>query len=103
MWAVMLAMKETTRSPELSAAMLEIMDRLETSKAQVGLQGEEADRGDMEAFALQVFDNADRVDRAGRASAATANTFYAAGIFLDVLRQFYPEESLPEELEKKQC
>ncbi|MCO5552388.1 hypothetical protein L7F22_005899 [Adiantum nelumboides] len=53
----------------------------------------------VEGFALSVFAKADKQDRAGRADLSTAKTFYAASIFIEVLRQFGP---LQPDLEQKQ-
>jgi vacuolar protein sorting-associated protein VTA1 len=41
-----------------------------------------------EAFALEVFNKADEEDRAGLADKDTARTFFAAGVFFDILSQF---------------
>jgi vacuolar protein sorting-associated protein VTA1 len=52
-----------------------------------------------ENFAFTVFSNADNEDRSGAATMATAKSFYAASIFLDILEQFNP--SMEEEVLEK--
>jgi vacuolar protein sorting-associated protein VTA1 len=49
---------------------------------------EETDRVYCENFALTVFRRADKVDRAGRADINTCKAFYAAAIFLQVMRSW---------------
>ena len=41
-----------------------------------------------ERYALEVFNKADEEDRAGLADKDTARTFFAAGVFFDILGQF---------------
>lgn len=71
-------------APPAGAAAL--LERLERDKASAGLGGDDA--GHVRRFAEGIFERADRADRADRATGATAKAFYAASVFLDVLREF---------------
>ncbi|GJP34656.1 hypothetical protein CLOM_g19071 [Closterium sp. NIES-68] len=85
------------RSKEVNALLVSIMGRLEKDKAALQLSPD--DGLHVEGFAQRVFSKADKQDRAGRADMATAKTFYAAGIFLEVCKQF---GDLAPEVEQKQ-
>ena len=71
---------------------------METQRATLGKLDREADHLEMERFAMEIFDKADRVDRAGAATESTAKTFYAAVYFIQALETF---GELPDELVKK--
>lgn len=85
------------RSKDMNALLLSIMNQLEKDKKELQLSPD--DNLHMEGFAQSVFARADKQDRAGRADLSTAKTFYAAGIFIEVLRQF---GDLQPDLEEKQ-
>eukprot|EP00475_Leptophrys_vorax_P038594 TRINITY_DN6834_c0_g2_i1.p1 TRINITY_DN6834_c0_g2~~TRINITY_DN6834_c0_g2_i1.p1 ORF type:complete len:345 (+),score=7.37 TRINITY_DN6834_c0_g2_i1:2-1036(+) len=85
------------RSKETNDLLKSILGRLEKDKAALQLTPE--DSLHVEGFAQRVFVKADKQDRAGKADISTAKTFYAAGIFFDVLRQF---GELPPECEQRQ-
>ena len=51
-------------------------------------------------FAIQVFDNADKIDRSGNSNKTTAKSFYAAAVFLEILEQF-DDPSKDEHKEKR--
>jgi hypothetical protein len=59
-------------------------------------------RSKMEDFAMQIFQRADEVDRAGNADKSTAQSFYAASLFLESLKQFIPGKELEEDLRQTQ-
>ncbi|CAI5991307.1 unnamed protein product [Closterium sp. NIES-64] len=85
------------RSAAVNALLVSIMSRLEKDKAALQLSPD--DGLHVEGFAQRVFSKADKQDRAGRADMGTAKTFYAAGIFFEVCRQF---GELALEVEQKQ-
>ncbi|CAI5514127.1 unnamed protein product, partial [Closterium sp. Naga37s-1] len=74
------------RGKETNDLLLSLLARLEKDKAEVQLSPE--DSLHVEGFAERVFAKADKQDRAGQADISTAKTFYAAGLFFDVMRQF---------------
>ncbi|CAI5459880.1 unnamed protein product [Closterium sp. Yama58-4] len=85
------------RGKETNDLLLSLLARLEKDKAELQLSPE--DSLHVEGFAERVFAKADKQDRAGHADISTAKTFYAAGLFFDVMRQF---GELPPEVEQKQ-
>ncbi|GJP29466.1 hypothetical protein CLOM_g16739 [Closterium sp. NIES-68] len=85
------------RSRETNDLLLSTLARLEKDKAALQLSPE--DSLHVEGFAQRVFAKADKQDRAGQADISTAKTFYAAGLFFDVMRQF---GELPPEVEQRQ-
>mmetsp|Transcript_18555 Transcript_18555/g.47527 ORF Transcript_18555/g.47527 Transcript_18555/m.47527 type:complete len:410 (-) Transcript_18555:79-1308(-) len=78
------------RSPALMAEVKSLMSQLELDKPKIDLSDKKADHDHCEAFAVNVFNRADKVDRAGKANLSTARAFYAASLFLDVLNHFGP-------------
>ena len=60
-----------------------LMSKLERDKQSLDLIPAE-DGAYCEAFAVNIFNRANRVDRAGQANDSTAKTFYVASIFIDV-------------------
>ena len=48
-------------------------------------------------FAMKVFDKADGIDRMGKSNKSTAQSFYAAASFLDILGQFHRVQGGDEE------
>lgn len=60
-----------------------LMSKLEKDKHGLELNPAE-DGAYCEAFAVNIFNRANRVDRAGQANDSTAKTFYVASIFVDV-------------------
>eukprot|EP00897_Mesotaenium_endlicherianum_P009936 jgi/Mesen1/8971/ME000056S08379 len=85
------------RTKDTNAILISLMGQLEKDKKAVALSPD--DNMYVEGFAQSVFSKADKQDRAGRADLTTAKTFYAAGIFFEVCRQF---AELQPELEQKQ-
>eukprot|EP00743_Colponemidia_sp_Colp-15_P002257 GILK01002446.1.p1 GENE.GILK01002446.1~~GILK01002446.1.p1 ORF type:complete len:358 (-),score=51.13 GILK01002446.1:267-1295(-) len=72
-------------SDKITAFILDQMTLLETQKKSIALEN---GAQDMENFALDVFARADEEDRSGNITKATANKFYVASLFMDVLQQF---------------
>jgi len=91
-------LKVEDRSPELQKLLETVIEQMETQRATLGKLDREADHLEMERFAMEIFDKADRVDRAGAATESTAKTFYAAVYFIQALETF---GELPDELVKK--
>jgi len=81
-------MKQPSMSKGLKELVGSVMGQLERDKPQVDLGDKAADREHCEAFAVNIFNRADRADREGKADQATAKAFYAASIFIDVLEHF---------------
>ncbi|KAH9248496.1 hypothetical protein BASA81_013822 [Batrachochytrium salamandrivorans] len=85
---------------EGQAFLLGIMDELERIKPHLAGRSVEDLKITCETFADQVFARADHADRAGEADRTTAQTFYAAASFLEILKQF-PGADEDEELAEK--
>jgi len=51
---------------------------------------------------MNVFQRADEIDRAGKADRATAQSFYAAATFFEILKQFSPTRELDEDVKQTQ-
>eukprot|EP00803_Ostreobium_quekettii_P008779 evm.model.scf_2097.3 EVM.evm.TU.scf_2097.3 scf_2097:20497-25081(-) len=84
------------RAPEADQLLGKVLTHLEKDKPFINLD-QEADAEYCEKFALGVFRNAERKDRAGQATRDTAKAYYAASIFLEIVKQF---GELTEELEQ---
>lgn len=83
------AMKLQDKSQEGKLFLTAMMDRLEDdTKKGMGQFTQEEGRKMTHDWALKDFNAADEEDRAGLADQGTARTFYAAGVFFDVLKQF---------------
>ena len=52
-------------------------------------------------FAIYVFAQADKQDRDGKADKNTAKTYYAAGTFFEILKQFSPDKELEKDIKDK--
>lgn len=72
--------------PDIKALLSTLLATLEHDKKSLDLG--EGDARYCENFALAVFGRADRADRGGSRTKATAMTFYAASIFMEILNQF---------------
>lgn len=66
------------------------MEEMEQGKSQIDKLDREGDALEMERFAIEIFDRADKVDRAGAATEDTARRFYAASVFMTALETFGP-------------
>ncbi|CAB1115375.1 unnamed protein product [Ectocarpus sp. CCAP 1310/34] len=96
MYATEQAMKLQDNSEAGKAFIMSMIGRLEEDKKKGMAQfsREEGQKMTME-WAMREFNAADEEDRAGLADQGTARTFYAAGVFFDVLRQFgAPDEEM---------
>lgn len=84
-----LVLRGQDNSPETNQFLLTLMNKLEQDKAAMpSPPTKEMGKATVTQFAMDVFAKADQEDRAELADANTARTFYAAGIFFDVLNQF---------------
>lgn len=86
-YAVEKGMKLNDRSPEVSSFLMTLMSKLEKDTANIPTSTEER-KTICENFAYDIFSKADEEDRQGAATKSTAQTFYAAGSFFDVLEVF---------------
>eukprot|EP00617_Octactis_speculum_P016837 CAMPEP_0185753062 /NCGR_PEP_ID=MMETSP1174-20130828/11813_1 /TAXON_ID=35687 /ORGANISM="Dictyocha speculum, Strain CCMP1381" /LENGTH=293 /DNA_ID=CAMNT_0028430753 /DNA_START=21 /DNA_END=902 /DNA_ORIENTATION=- len=84
-----LELRGSDNSKATTDYLMALMGQLETAKNQMSVPPtKEAGKTVVTKFALDVFARADEEDRAERANKGTARTFYAAGIFLETLKQF---------------
>lgn len=58
------------------------MEKLEQDKPKLNITRDDAQ--ECEAFAITVFNRADRQDRSGKADLRTVKAFYVATLFIDV-------------------
>ena len=100
MHAVREGLKLEQRSSQVKETLERAMDALERAKGSLTLN-EEDDELEFENFALKIFAKADEADRRGSRTVNTAKLYYAASVFLDVLRQFEDEGELGEDLASK--
>eukprot|EP01026_Neomeris_dumetosa_P049244 TRINITY_DN427_c2_g1_i8.p1 TRINITY_DN427_c2_g1~~TRINITY_DN427_c2_g1_i8.p1 ORF type:complete len:422 (-),score=52.85 TRINITY_DN427_c2_g1_i8:366-1631(-) len=101
-YAISQGLKIENRDKVITNMMTAAMNELEKNKSSLQLD-EAQDKYYCEQFAInKVFKNAETADLEGRATEVTATTYYAAGIFIDVCRQFYEDGQFPEDLEQKQ-
>ncbi|OQR91799.1 cell 5A endo-1,4-betaglucanase [Thraustotheca clavata] len=90
-------LRENDASEEATHFLLALMESLEQEKAALPAHSQEEGRIICENFAFDIFMRADEEDRAGNANKNTARTFYAAGSFFDILKQFgSPSEDIIE-------
>ncbi|GAA5937287.1 Vta1p [Sporobolomyces koalae] len=91
-FAVQQAMTLGVKSSESQNFLLELMDRLETMKAEhqenEAVTEDAAAAAYIENFGLRIFATADNEDRKGKATRATARKFLAAANFLELLTVF---------------
>lgn len=72
----------SNRLPEIEGVLEALMEKLEQDKPRLNITKEDAQ--ECEAFAVTVFNRADRQDRAGKAGPTTVKAFYVATIFIEV-------------------
>lgn len=88
--------QQHTRSPEVEAYLVNVLEQLELTKEKFQGMAEIEDRDvgkqKVVKFALQVFNNADREERARQASRQTASKFLAAATFLEICQVFGESE-----------
>ncbi|CAK4657184.1 hypothetical protein LEN26_010928 [Aphanomyces euteiches] len=90
-------LREHDASDEATNYLLSLMESLELEKAALPTHTQEEGRVICENFAYDIFMRADEEDRSGGANKNTARTFYAAGSFFDILKQFgTPSEDIVE-------
>lgn len=93
MYAVDTGIAFKHRGPRFDGVLRALIAKLERDKPDAGLG--ENDKEYCRNFAEAIFARADKTDRAGRSDKSTCLTFYAASIFIEILRQF---GELPEDL-----
>lgn len=79
-----LAIPKNERDPKITGLLNSLLVKLEATKPDALLAGEQADKAYLEDFALKVFHRADKVDRAGLADKKTAVTYLASFYFFEV-------------------
>ncbi|BDA46061.1 probable vacuolar protein sorting-associated protein VTA1 homolog at N-terminal half [Coccomyxa sp. Obi] len=86
MYAVEQGLALENRSPQIEGVLGALLAKLEKDKPFINSGPD--DQQYCENFAVKVFNRADKVDRAGRADKSTATTYYAASVFIEILRQW---------------
>lgn len=79
-------LRDQSNQKEVMPYLLALMDKLEVDKK--GMPPVAEGKALVKAFADRVFTKADEEDQIGAADKNTARTFYAAGVFYDVMQQF---------------
>ena len=98
--AMEMGIKLNDKSPESQGLLIEIMNDLETMKPHLAGISKDDLKDKCESFAQAVFDRADAIDLAGNADRSTAQTFYAAASFFEILKQFNDNRELDPEIKK---
>jgi vacuolar protein sorting-associated protein VTA1 len=98
-YAMELGMGLNDKSPECKAFLMELMNDLESCKVKMD---DATAKSTCEDFAMSVFARADEIDRAGHADKSTAQSFYAAATFFDLLKQFSASRELDEDIKQTQ-
>lgn len=70
------------KHPEIDGVLEALMSKLEQDNKKLTLS--ETDRDHCEAFAVNVFNRADKQDRSGKADHNTVRAFYVATVFIQV-------------------
>ncbi|CAD7702683.1 unnamed protein product [Ostreobium quekettii] len=96
LYAVDQGIRIEERAPEADQLLGKVLSHLESDKPYINLD-QDGDAEYCEKFALGVFRNAERKDRAGQATRDTAKAYYAASIFIEIVKQF---GELTDELEQ---
>ncbi|RHY34364.1 hypothetical protein DYB32_001001 [Aphanomyces invadans] len=81
-------LREHDASDEATNYLLSLMEALELEKSSLPAHTQDEGRIICENFAYDIFMRADEEDRSGGSNKNTARTFYAAGSFFDILKQF---------------
>mmetsp|Transcript_116817 Transcript_116817/g.202716 ORF Transcript_116817/g.202716 Transcript_116817/m.202716 type:complete len:257 (+) Transcript_116817:106-876(+) len=100
MWAIDVLAKAHgagESAPEVTNLLMAELTKAEEAKKTLDLVN---GRDEMEAFAVNIFNNVDQTDRAGQATAQTPQDFFIAVIFMEVCAQFYDGELPPDIAEK---
>eukprot|EP01101_Sappina_pedata_P002413 TRINITY_DN12654_c0_g1_i1.p1 TRINITY_DN12654_c0_g1~~TRINITY_DN12654_c0_g1_i1.p1 ORF type:complete len:345 (-),score=117.15 TRINITY_DN12654_c0_g1_i1:284-1231(-) len=91
---------EGEEKTEFTTKMFSLMNQLEEYKRVNGDSGDGCTYATN--FANKVFDIADSDDRNGRISRETAMSFFSAVTLYEILKQFYPDGNLPEQIVERQ-
>jgi vacuolar protein sorting-associated protein VTA1 len=88
LYALQRGIRERDATDEAAARFVKsLLTKCESLRARFAA-GSDSHRGQLEEFAMGVYDGAERTYRAGNADAGTARHFYAAMCFLDVCTHF---------------
>jgi vacuolar protein sorting-associated protein VTA1 len=98
--AMDMGIKLNDKSPECQGFLMELIGELEAMKPSIAGKSQEELKSACENFAQAVFQRADGIDKAGNADKATAQSFYAAASFLEILKQFSPEKELDPDIKQ---
>ena len=92
------------KTEELRVPLSLLIGKLESLKGEMAarLPTEPQQQEHVITFTLRVFENADNEDRSGTPTRKTAQNFYAANNFFNVVKQFFPNGALPEDMLEKQ-
>jgi len=100
-YAVELGIKLNDKSTECKDFLIELMTELEAMKPHLQGKSDEDLRAACENFAQAVFQRADSIDKAGNSDKSTAQTFYAASTFFDILKQFSEHKDLEPDIKQQ--
>jgi vacuolar protein sorting-associated protein VTA1 len=89
-----LGIKLNDKSPECQTFLKGLITELEGMKGCTAGKSQEELRSVCENFAQNIFQVADSADRAGNSTKKTAQNFYAAANFFEILKQFSPDKEL---------
>ena len=98
--AMDMGIKLNDKSPEVQGFLLELMNELESLKPSTQGKSQEDMKQICENFANGVFQRADTIDKGGNADKGTAQSFYAAASFFEILKQFSPDKELDPDIKQ---
>lgn len=99
--AMDMGLKLNDKSPESQGFLMQLISELEAMKPSISGKSQEELRTICENFAQAVFQRADSIDKAGNADKATAQSFYAAASFFEILKQFSPDKDLDPDIKQQ--
>jgi len=99
--AMDLGLKLNDKSPECKAFLMELIKELETMNPSIQGKSQDELKTICENFAQNVFQRADAIDKAGNADKGTAQSYYAAATFFEILKQFSPDKELDPDIKQE--
>jgi len=92
--AMDIGLKLHDKSPESEAFLMDLMTELEAMKPHLAGRSREEQKEACETFAKSVLAQADAQEQAGVVDKGTAQAYYAASTFFEILKQFDPNGQL---------